>query len=78
MFGYSNGYGFGCGSLTGGGFMWIFFIIIIGLLLYSFVKDKRSTKTNVTGTAMEILNERYAKGELNADEYKRMKSELNK
>jgi putative membrane protein len=62
----------------GGGFMWILFIIIIGVLIYlGFQYTKTKGGTGVSGeTPLDILKKRYAKGELTKDEFDRMKKEL--
>ena len=62
----------------GGGFMWILFLVVIGILLY-FVIQTAKTK-GVRGvpeeTPLDILKKRYAKGELTKEEFDRMKREL--
>ena len=67
-------YGFGYGGM----FMWIIFLIIIGLLIYFIVqaqktKDQTSTQN---GSPLDILKRRYAKGEITREEYERMKKDL--
>jgi putative membrane protein len=79
MFGYGNANGFGCGNFFGGGIMmWIFFVIIIGLIVYSFKKDGNKSRPFQSDSALEILNKRYARGEINDEEYNRMKTEIEK
>jgi putative membrane protein len=59
-------------------FMWIIFLIVIGLLIY-FIVQAQNTK-NKTQTQnespLDILKRRYAKGEISSEEYERMKKEL--
>ncbi len=52
------------------GFGWIFFILIIALIIYllSNKSDRKSAK--------EILDERYAKGEIELEEYIEKKKNL--
>jgi len=67
-------YGFGYGGM----FMWIIFLIVIGLLIYFFVqaqKTKGQTPTQ-NESHMDILKKRYAKGEIAKEEYERMKKDL--
>ncbi len=56
-------YGFGHG--WGMGFGWLVPLVIIGVLFYLF-KDKRGDNTK---TAQDILDERYASGEISQKEY---------
>lgn len=66
--------------------MMIVGLLIFGLFIYWVVALTRNIQpvqpiTNNelhqdTGTALKILNERYARGEVNEDEYTRKKSEL--
>ena len=67
-------YGFGYGGM----FMWLIFLIVIGLLIY-FVVQARNTK-GMTPTQnespMDILKRRYAKGEIAKEEFERMKKDL--
>jgi len=70
----------------GGIFMVIGGIILLALLIYGIVLLTRQKQTGqpVTnhviqqdiGSAFTILNERYARGEINEEEYTRKKTEL--
>ena len=67
-------YGFG----YGGTFMWIIFLIVIGLLIY-FIVQAQKTKgqsPKQTESPLDILKRRYAKGEIAREEYERMKKDL--
>ncbi|HUV51338.1 MAG TPA: SHOCT domain-containing protein [Anaerolineae bacterium] len=67
-------YGFGYGGM----FMWIIFLIVIGLLIYFIVqaqKTKGHTPTQ-NESSLDILKRRYAKGEIAKEEYERMKKDL--
>ncbi|WP_373019825.1 SHOCT domain-containing protein [Thiomicrorhabdus sp.] len=62
----------------GGGFMWLWFFIIIlvvALVLVPFFKNS-TTQARPKESALEILEKRFARGEINEDEYKRMKQTL--
>ncbi|MBL7141925.1 SHOCT domain-containing protein [Patescibacteria group bacterium] len=72
MFG-SGGYGFF-------GMWWImiiFWLLVIigaiGLIKWVFTEEKSEIKR---GSALDILKERYAKGEINEDEYNKKKKDL--
>lgn len=57
-------------------------ILLIGFALYMIFRKNREAKsqdssnTNNTESALRILNERYARGEIDEDEFKRMKNNL--
>jgi len=76
MHGY-NGYGFGMGH--GMGFGWIIWIVVIVLIIFLLVKLYGS-QNNSTGReedrALEILKERYAKGEIDKQEFEEKKKDL--
>ena len=66
-------------------FGWLIPIVLIGLILLAlYMIFRKSSDTRPaskdhpreTQSALEILNERYARGELNDEEYQRMKKNL--
>ena len=62
----------------GGGFMWILWILIIVGIFFIF---QNMTKGNSSGspdkeTAMDILKKRYARGEIDEEEFERRRKEL--
>lgn len=62
----------------GGGFMWVLFIVVIGVLIYLLIQIIK-IKENAGGVGespIDILKKRYAKGELTKDEFDRMKKDL--
>jgi putative membrane protein len=67
-------YGFGYGGM----FMWIIFLIVIGLLIYFMVQaQKTKGQTPIqTESHLDILKRRYAKGEITGEEYERIKKDL--
>jgi putative membrane protein len=67
-------YGFGYGGM----FMWIIFLIAIGLLIYFFVQTQKTKGQTPTQNEshLDILKKRYAKGEIAKEEYERMKKDL--
>ena len=61
----------------GGGFMWFFWILIIVAIVFLFKagdSDKGSDKSGET--PLEILEKRYARGEIDEEEFRRRKNEL--
>jgi len=84
MWGWSNM----MGGFFGGGMGWIgmilsficFILIIIGIILLIVWLAKRVTHSEIedkTGSkALEVLKERYAKGEITKDQYESMKKDL--
>ncbi len=74
----------GNGSMWfGGGFIWIFWILLIVALVWG-VKAATNGGNSSSGNAkadespLEILKKRYAKGEIEEDEYIRKRNELEK
>ena len=69
MFG---GHGFG------GGFMWIFWILIIVGLIWLVIGATRSRGEETTRdeSALDILRQRYARGEIDRDEFEQKKRDL--
>lgn len=71
----SGGYGFGFG-LPGIG-MWIFWILLIVLVVWAaraFVGQ--ATPGKAGSSALEILRARYARGEIDRDEYESKRRDL--
>ena len=62
----------------GGGMMWVFWVLLL-LALAAFVvvltRGPQNTK-NREKTAIEILQDRYARGEIDRDEYLQMRDDL--
>lgn len=72
----------------GGIFMMIGGLVLLGLLIYGIIVLTGKKQTNQTasttavyqdtGNAINILSERFARGEINEEEYARKKAELRK
>jgi putative membrane protein len=62
----------------GGGMMWIFWILLIGILVGFVVLAARgaSNQSGQGKSAMEILKERYARGEIEREEFEQKKKDL--
>lgn len=72
--------GDGSGMWFGGGFMWIFWILLIVLIVWA-VKAATGTGTGSNNSdsyesPLEILKKRYARGEIDEAEYERRRKEL--
>ena len=62
-----------------GGFMWLFWIlIIVGIvfLVNWIIRQSRFSKTGDSENPLEILKKRYAKGEIEKEEFEKMKKDL--
>lgn len=78
MYGLFNGYG-GWGNMMGfwgGGIMMVLFWVAV---IYFIVWLVRNNKMNMSDNkkALEILKERYAKGEIDKKEFEEKKKDLN-
>jgi putative membrane protein len=73
MFGDHGGFGFG------GGFMWIFWILIIFAIIALF-RGVSGSGSGAPGSdsPMEILRKRFASGEITDEEFERRRKELEK
>ncbi len=62
----------------GGGFMWIFWIVLIVVIIALVRGLGGRDKVSVTDqrTPLQLLDERYAKGEIDEQEYEQRKSKL--
>lgn len=79
MMGY-GGYGYG---MMGYGWGWlmmigIFILVVLGIVaLIRYLQQSARPDTQVRSkTALDILNERYARGEISDEEYQRKKAEV--
>jgi len=62
----------------GGGMMWIFWILLIGVLIGFTALASRgaSNRSGQEKSALEILQERYARGEIEREEFAQKKKDL--
>lgn len=67
---------YGYGSV-GWLFMIIFLILLIGVIVYAILHHSSAYKSGAQGhSAMDILRERYARGEINKEEFEQKKKDL--
>jgi putative membrane protein len=77
------------GGMMGGNWMhfspgriglWVIALVILGLLIYVIVRlgkgTKGATKTGAAETPLEIAKKRYARGEINREEYDKIRKDL--
>jgi putative membrane protein len=65
------------------GLLWFILIIIpmigiISLIIYIILRESNAQKTVEGKSAMDILKERYAKGEITSEQFQKMSDELKK
>ncbi|AKG91967.1 Short C-terminal domain [Geoglobus ahangari] len=82
MMGYGGmmGYGFD-GMGYGLGFLWqmVWLVLIIAVIYFvvnSLSSSRGQAQTSTGSRALRILDERFARGEIDAEEYRRMREEL--
>lgn len=81
MYGLFNGYG---GYGFGGMFMMFLFLVLVIWVVVSLVRGKGhmcghshgSDKHGKVGSSLEILKERYVKGEINKEQFDSMKNDI--
>ena len=70
--GHMMGYGYG------GGFMWLIVLVLVGVVIYFLVQSLKSKRSDgsIIETPLDILKKRYAKGEIDKEEFDRKKKDL--
>ena len=69
----------GSSMFFGGGFMWLIWIVIIAVVVYAVKAGINSGSMNNDlreESPLEILKKRYARGEIDEQEYERRRNEL--
>jgi putative membrane protein len=62
--------------MGGGPLMWILWILVIGVVIYLLVNYSKKQTSDHEETPLDILQKRYAKGEISGEEYEQMKQNL--
>lgn len=73
--------GLGCGYGMMGGFGWLFMIlvvvVVVAAVLVLFRRSDDHRNRQIRGSLpLDILDERYARGEIDGDEYKKRRADL--
>ena len=70
--GHMMGYGYG------GGFMWLIVLVLVGVAVYFLLQVSKSKGSDgsIIETPLDILKKRYAKGEIDKEEFDRKKKDL--
>ena len=72
------GHGWGMGG-SGMGFGFIFWLVILGFIIAGvvwFVRSQPLAGSSRRSTGLELLEERYARGEINREEYLQKKRDI--
>src|SRR3989344_1551237 len=77
MMGFGYGYGAGWLGMIFMIIFWTLVIILIVVLVRGLVWQNKKSSDDNGNSAMDILKERYAKGEINKEEFKAKKKDLN-
>ena len=80
MYGLYNGYeGWGIGNMMdwfGGGIMMVAFWVLLIALIVWVIREISGKNSRSNSNALEILKERYAKGEIDKKEFEEKKKDL--
>ena len=64
---------------SGGIFTWLIFLALAGFIAYLVMQSRKSgeSRGQPNETPLDILKKRYAKGEINKEDFERKKKDLN-
>jgi len=76
--GFIGGWNYMMNFGYGGMFMWLIFAVILIVVIY-FINNSKSNESpgRSNQTSLDIIKERYAKGEISEEEFEKMKRNLN-
>ena len=60
----------------GGGFMWLIFLVLVGIVIYFLFQSSKGSNGSIIETPLDILKKRYAKGEIEKEEFEQKKKDL--
>jgi len=75
--GFMGGWNYMMNFGYGGMFMWLIFAVILIVVIY-FINNSKSNESpgRSNQTLLDIIKERYAKGEISEEEFEKMKKNL--
>lgn len=79
MMGNAWNYGWGAGNFLGGFGMFIFWIVIVGLIVWAVMAATRSGRAhehNQSPSPQDIARVRYARGEITKEQYDQLRKDL--
>lgn len=62
----------------GGGFMWLFWILLIAAIVWAVKAAFGGASSDKQKSVLDILKERYARGEIDQEEYERKRRDLSR
>lgn len=71
-----GGMGNTMGYSYGGWFMWLIVPVLLGVVIYFMLQKSKGSGSSLIETPSDTLKKRYAKGEINKEEFDRMKKDL--
>lgn len=75
---FGFGFGFSPFMMVGGILFYALVILGVYYIIRSLMKSKAEQGSHPANDALNILNERYARGEIDEEDYQRRKAELKK
>ena len=79
MYGYNNYGGWGAGSMMGwfgGEITMLFFWVLVVIFIVWIVREVSGKNSKSDSNALDILKERYAKGEITKEQFESMKKDI--
>jgi putative membrane protein len=60
----------------GGGLMWLILLVVIGVVIYFMFQASKNSGRSTPEAPLDILKQRYAKGEITKEEFDKMKTDI--